>query len=297
MQEFKILEKILPLLAQRKEVSIGPGDDCAAIDLGDGGYLLAGMDQMVCGLHYFPEVEPERIGAKLLKRNLSDIAAMGGSPAYALVSLAALNDKLKWFEKFFRGLEKEASLWNVSICGGDLAGLPTGNLREVMSLTILGRVAKDRICLRRNARPGDFLYATGCFGNSLTSEHHLEFVPRLAEGQFLAGTYTRAMIDVSDGLLLDASRMASASDTALRLNLNAVPLRPGADLPGALSDGEDYELLFAVPPDRAEALEKNWQFSTRLTRIGVFEEGSGVVDTRNNNLLKLKNTGYEHQFG
>lgn len=296
MREFKILEKIVPLLSQGEGIAIGPGDDCAAIDLGLGDYLLAGADQMVCGLHYFPDVEPERIGAKLLKRNLSDIAAMGGIPSYALTTLATINNKIKWFEKFYRGLEKEARSWNVSICGGDLSGLPGAHLREIMSLTILGRVAKDKICLRENARGGDLLYATGCFGNTLASEHHLEFIPRLCEGQFLAGTYTKAMIDVSDGLLVDASRVAAASQLALSLDLDAIPLRPGADLAGALSDGEDYELLLAVPPDKAGELEKNWEFNTRLTRIGVFGEGFGVNDLNGNNLLKGRNTGYEHQF-
>ena len=296
MQEFKILEKIIPLLSQNSAVAIGPGDDCAAIEFGDGDYLLAGTDQMVCGLHYFPDADPERIGAKLLKRNLSDIAAMGGAPVCALLSLATTNSKLKWFERFFQGLEQEAHSWGVSICGGDLSGLPAGNLRETMSLTILGRVARDKICLRRNARPGDFLYATGCFGNSLTSEHHLEFIPRLPEGQFLAEIGVRAMIDVSDGLLVDASRMAAASQAALRLDPDLIPLRPGADIPGALGDGEDYELLFAVNPDLAETLEQNWKFATRLTRIGIFEEGAGVIGRDGGNLLKNRNTGYEHQF-
>jgi thiamine-monophosphate kinase len=296
MQEFKILEKILPMLTQREDIAVGPGDDCAAIDLGDGVCLLAGMDQMVCGLHYFPDVAPARIGAKLLKRNLSDVAAMGGEPAYALLSLASLGGQAEWFEQFFQGLEEEARQWNVSICGGDLAGLPAGKVREIMSLTILGRIRKERLCLRCNAAAGDFLYATGCFGNSLTSEHHLDFTPRLAEGQFLAGTYTRAMIDVSDGLLVDASRMAAASNMALRLDLDTIPLRPGADLSGALADGEDYELLFAVRPELAGELEKNWPFNIRLTRLGTFEKGSGVIDVMNNNLLKLKNIGYEHQF-
>ncbi len=296
MREFKVLDKVLPLLYQRADVAVGPGDDCAAIDLGGNCYLLAAVDQMVCGLHYYPEVAPERIGAKLLKRNLSDVAAMGGFPGHALVSLAAYGNKSKWYEKFFKGLEKEARRWDVSICGGDLSGLPAGKLREVMSLTILGQVSADKICLRENAMPGDYLYATGCFGNSLISEHHLEFTPRLAEGEFLAGTYTRAMLDVSDGLLLDASRMAKASRVLLTLDLESIPLRPGADLVGALGDGEDYELIFAVAPDKCEELEKTWKFSgTRLSRIGVFSKGSGVFDRNGKDLMKMRHTGYEHR--
>ncbi len=295
MKEFDILNTILPMLHQRSDVKVGPGDDCAAIDIGET-YLLAAADQMIYGLHYYPHTTPDRIGRKLLKRNLSDIAAMGGTPSHALVSLASTSDKLEWFEKFFRGMEKEARKWNVSICGGDLAGLPRKALREVMSLTILGKVAPDKICLRSSALNGDVLYATGCFGNSLESQHHLRFVPRLAEGRFVAGKYTRAMIDVSDGLVLDASRMAKASKLALKLDIEAIPLRPGADLPRALSDGEDYELLFAVRPDLCETLERKWRFATRLTRIGYFESGSGVYDLSGNNLLTGK-IGYEHQCG
>ncbi len=293
MKEIEILNKILPIFQQRPEISTGPGDDCAVIDL-DETCLLAAVDQLAEGIHYYPNIAPERIAAKLLKRNLSDIAAMGGVPTYALLALASNRSDDQWFNKFYQGLEKEARRWDVSICGGDLSSLPAEGVKDVMSLTILGFCPLGRACLRANAKPGDLLYATGFFGNSLHSEHHLDFTPRLPEGKFLAKNFSSAMIDVSDGLLLDASRIAKASSLALILDLSAIPLRSGADINSALSDGEDYELLFTVSPTFSEVLERNWNFETKLTRIGQFESGAGVTSSDGRNLLKGLKTGYEH---
>lgn len=294
MNEIETLNKILPIFQQRPEISTGPGDDCAVINLGET-CLLVAVDQLVEGIHYYPNIAPERIAAKLLKRNLSDIAAMGGTPAYALLALASNRSNDQWFTKFYQGLENEARRWNVSICGGDLSSLPASGVKDVMSLTILGFCQPGRACLRANAKSGDLLYATGCFGNSLNSEHHLDFTPRLSEGKFLAEKFSSAMIDVSDGLLLDASRIAKASNLALILDLETIPLRAGANTTSALSDGEDYELLFAISPTLSEALEHDWNFKTKLTCIGRFESGSGVTTPDGRNLLKEIKIGYEHQ--
>lgn len=293
MKEIEILNQILPLFKQRPEIATGPGDDCAVINLGET-CLLTAVDQLVAGIHYYPNITPERIAAKLLKRNLSDIAAMGGVPAYALLALASNRTDSQWFTRFYQGLENEARHWDVSICGGDLSSLPPKGVKEVMSLTILGFCEPERACLRANAKPGDLLYATGYFGNSLNSEHHLNFIPRLPEGRFLAENFTSAMIDVSDGLLLDASRVAKASNLALILDPDTIPLRSGANINSALSDGEDYELLFAVSPDASEALERNWNFKTKLTSIGHFQPGTGVATPDGDDLLKKIKTGYEH---
>jgi len=294
MNELATLQRILPIFQQRPEITTGPGDDCAVINFGNT-CLLAAVDQMAAGIHYYPDTKPERIAAKLLTRNLSDIAAMGGTPAYALLSLASKRADDDWFNAFYYGLEQEARRWNVSICGGDLCALPADGLEDVMSLTILGWCQPGNACLRSNAKAGDLLYATGCFGDSLKSGHHLDFAPRLAEGAFLAQGFTSAMIDVSDGLLLDASRIAEASKLALIIDMPTIPLRNDTDTASAMCDGEDYELLFAISPDAAQQLERLWNFETKLTCIGHFESGYGVTSTDGHNLLKEFKTGYEHR--
>jgi thiamine-monophosphate kinase len=298
MNELKLLKNILPGLKQHDDVVVGPGDDCAAIANGDSLMLLA-ADQLISGIHYLPDTPAEKVAAKLLKRNLSDIAAMGGTPSQALLTIASSRHDETWFMDFYRGLNRVAKQFNISICGGDLAALPTNFAGdgEVLSLSITGQVDPTKICLRSNAANGDLLYCTGCFGNSFATEHHLDFKPRLAEGAWLAGSYTRAAIDVSDGLLLDLERLAEASQLAVILELEKIPLRNGANIAAALKDGEDYELLFAIPEEIAKKLEQEWLFhSTRLTCIGRFTaDNCGIVyDNNGKNLSKSENKGYEH---
>lgn len=181
----------------------------------------------------------------------------------------------------------------MSVIGGDLASLPAEG--EVASLTILGEADAAAFTLRSGAKPGDLLYVTGEIGNSLASGHHLDFEPRLAEGRFLAENgFASAMLDISDGLLLDAERLAKASRLRLCIDPAAVPLRAGAERESALSDGEDYELLFTVPPGREEELKQVWKL-TKLTRIGVAEPGEpDVCDCSGRSLLRNGKCGYEH---
>ncbi len=276
MDEKSFLEKILPCFRQDGTVLAGPGDDCAVIDVGAGRLLLWAVDQLVEGVHFeSPATSPASAAAKLVRRNVSDIAAMGGKPSYALLTAAAnfagKGINASWIGKFMRAVSREASRWTMSVCGGDLASNPD---RAVFTLSIAGWVEKDRLCLRSGARDGDLLYATGRFGNSFSSGHHLDFVPRLAEARFLAGRFTRAMIDVSDGLLSDAGQIAKASGLGLEIFAGQVLLRRGATLAQALGQGEDYELLFAVSPSKAVRLAREWPFKkTPLSRVGRFSSG------------------------
>lgn len=290
LEELKILEKLLPELRQDASVATGPGDDCAVLKSPGGGgtELLAAVDQLARGVHYTADTPPELAGEKLLKRNLSDIAAMGGSPRWALLTVAAGGRDAEWILKFCRGVTRCAEKYAVPVVGGDLAGL--GDDTEVATLTIMGEVPAGQAVLRSGARPGDALYVTGKIGNSFSSRHHLTFSPRLEEGKFLRGRAT-AMLDVSDGLLLDARRLARASQVDLAIDAARVPLRTGAELPGALSDGEDYELLFTAPPE----LETKWRGDlVELTRIGWVRPGTGRVLDGNGNEYDRKRSGYEH---
>jgi len=298
MNELEILEKVLPRLPQNADTVVGPGDDCAVIRIGDEWQLLA-VDQVVSNVHYVPgQTTPQAIAAKLLKRNLSDIAAMGGTPHCALLTLAGNIDDGQWYLDFFAGLTDTAKQYQVAVSGGDIASLPAGcpPATMVATLTITGKVLPDRLCLRRNAQPGQVIMGTGRFGNSFASQHHLNFTPRLAEAQFLAGRFTVCMLDVSDGLLLDLGRIAQASEVGMELDVNAIPLRAGATIPAALGDGEDYELLFTVDSDQVEILRWEWPFDLPVTVLGrVTAAHPGLVfDGNGGNLFASNYSGFQH---
>ena len=291
MNEESFVRKLSALFPQSPDVAVGPGDDCAVLDLGTADLLLAAVDQVISDVHYTKETSPEAVAGKLLKRNVSDIASMGGVPTHALLSLAVNPMDEDWLLAFHQGMAKAAAAYGISIIGGDMAKLFAAG--QSLSLTILGKVERGKLCLRSNAGEGDLLYATGEFGNSFRSGHHLDFSPRLPEARFLAGDFTCAMQDVSDGLLKDAARMAEASGLALQLDAGKIPLREGATPETALTEGEDYELLFALPERLRGRLESAWIFpDTKLTCLGRFVRGTpGQVSGVNENLI---NTGYDH---
>ena len=223
-----------------------------------------------------------------MKRNLSDIAAMGGTPLWALLAVAASGRSPEWVLEFCRGVSECGKEYGVSLAGGDLASLKADT--EVCSLTILGEVPAGTAVLRSGARAGEKLYVTGRIGNSFSSRHHLDFTPRLQEGAFLRGRAS-AMLDVSDGVLLDAMRLARASQVDLVLEPGAIPLRDGAKLPEALSDGEDYELLFTAPA----GLEKIWPGElAELSCIGEVRSGKGRVLDPSGKEFESERAGYEH---
>jgi thiamine-monophosphate kinase len=246
----------------------GIGDDCAVMRPARGRELLT-VDAVVRGVHFSDGTRPRDVGAKLMKRNLSDIAAMGGSPRAAVVALA-LDGRvsLSWLEKFYRGLAAEARRHAVAVVGGDVTRLD-GSF--VATLALAGE-STGRILTRSGSRPGDWIYVTGSLGRSLPTGHHLHFSPRLAEGRWLARRDdVRAMIDVSDGLAKDAGALAPAGASPAIYSA-MLPRRAGATDREALCDGEDYELAFCAA-SRADrpALERAWRGAfprTRLTCVG-----------------------------
>ena len=275
-----VLDALPELFPISSEVLVGPGDDCAALDFGLDKLRLLAVDQLVSNVHYDKKTtSPAEIAGKLLRRNISDIAAMGGLPSQALLAMTLSKRTWEtegWVKAFLSAISAEAEHWGINVCGGDISS--TIAAADSFSLTITGWVERKRLTLRSGARPGDQLYATGEFGNSYNSGHHLNFAPRLDEARFLADGFADAMIDVSDGLLMDAARIADSSGLELRIDESNVPLRGGATLEQAFSDGEDYELLVAVPPEKAAVLETEWPFaSTNLTRIGSFVEIKGAT--------------------
>jgi thiamine-monophosphate kinase len=280
---------------------IPPGDDCAGYALGGGKILLVAVDQIVEKRHYLVQgpnaATPEKVGRKLLARNLSDIAAMGGKPLFCLVAatIGAGHDE-RWLNRFFDGILKLGKKHNVSLIGGDLATAPQDT---VAALTIIGEVGTAHVCRRSGARAGDLLFATGKFGRSFQTGHHLSFEPRLKEGQWLARKgFARAMIDVSDGLLFDAWRLCRASGVGLRLDRTVIPRRTAdTTTDEALNDGEDHELLFAVPKTKAKDLMESWPFArVAVTKIGGFLSADRpvIIDGRGNRLSGRNMGGFDH---
>ncbi|MCI7644353.1 MAG: thiamine-phosphate kinase [Lentisphaeria bacterium] len=301
MNELALIDYLMPRLPIRREVVIPPGDDCAGVLLPDGKTIqLLAVDQLISDVHYFRETTPpELAGAKLLKRNLSDIAAMGGVAKYALMTMAGAMAGDQYYQQYFDGLTSCARQYDVAVIGGDLALMPPDCPAECATLTIIGEVEADLAAKRNAGKSGEILAISGELGNSLASNHHLNFTPQLAEGRFLVTNhYTRCMMDISDGLLLDAARLGRASGVQIELDLSTLPQRIGTTLQGALSDGEDYGLLFTVVPELWQKLTREWPFSTPLTAIGQMRDGvaGSVLDTLNNDLLNRGKKGYEHKI-
>jgi thiamine-monophosphate kinase len=270
----------------------GIGDDCAVLRPSRGPQLIT-VDPVIYPRHFDDDVAPRAVGEKLLKRNLSDLAAMGGRATAAVLALTLdPRVRLTWLEQFYRGLAACARRYRVPIVGGDVAEAPG---IVAASLTLLGEPTGPRILTRTGARIGDAIYVTGRLGRSLATGHHHRFTPRLAEGAWLTRRAdVRAMMDVSDGLAKDLHALTPAGAEPA-LHATALPLRADADVRAALTEGEDYELVFAL---RARADETRFgQAWARafprvpLTRIGQFV-ARGNLPAAAINLDAYR--GYEH---
>jgi thiamine-monophosphate kinase len=273
----------------------GIGDDCAVLPASKQRQLIT-VDPVIFGRHFDADAAPRAVGEKLLKRNLSDIAAMGGLPTAAVISLI-LDPRVsrRWLEAFYRGLAACARRYEVSIVGGDIA---QANGVLAASLTLLGQTNTHRAVTRTGAKIGDSIYVTGRLGGSLASGHHQSFIPRLREGAWLAQQRAvRSMMDVSDGLAKDLHALTPHGATPA-IDPKAVPCRRGSDLRAALSDGEDYELVFslAAMADRG-AFAAAWRRKfprTPLSLIGRFVRADALPA----DAINLGNyQGYEHLGG
>jgi len=277
----------------------GIGDDCAVIPPTKNQQLVT-TDPVIYGQHFDDGVPPRAVGAKLLKRNLSDIAAMGGRPGAAVVSLALAPDtSVTWLRGFYRGLADCARRHGVKIVGGDITQGPKGFFGAF--LTLHGESTGQRVVTRSGAREGDAIFVTGRLGGSRAG-HHYKFTPRLAEGAWLARQKdVVAMMDVSDGIAKDIQALtpkgliASIWPPVIPVSAAARAAARKSHLPAwvhALTDGEDYELL-AVISAKTDTVEftMRWfnQFDTPLQPIGHFARR---VAPEHVNWSSLR--GYEH---
>ena len=238
MNEVAIIEKLRKLAERGPHITLGIGDDCAIFRPRAGQDLLFKIDPMMEDVHFRREQPPSIIGQRALARNLSDIAAMGGDPHFCLVSLALPRELgEKWIFAFYRGLLALATRTGTALAGGHLAQAE----KIHCDVTVCGSVPRGKALLRSGARPGDVLYVSGRLGKPWDRP----ITPRLAFGKSLRGRAT-SCIDLSDGLSLDLHRVCTASGVAAEVN--RVPVVRGVTIERALHGGEDYELLFTLPP-------------------------------------------------
>lgn len=262
----------------RAGLAVGPGDDCAVVDDGRGPLRLLKTDAIVEGIHFEATAPASRVGWKAAARVASDFAAMGGRPERLLVTVALDGGRpVAWAEGLYRGIRRCLEQHGGVLAGGETSSVPAG-APAVISVAGEGSVGRGRVVLRSGGRPGDLLAVTGRLGGSIGGRH-LRFTPRVEEGAWLARhARPSAMMDLSDGLAKDLPRMAAASGCGFEIDRERLPRHRGCSVGQALGDGEDYELLVAVPAGRWARVEAGWrrQFpKLGLTPIGRLTEAGG----------------------
>lgn len=286
----------------------GMGDDTAAFEWEHSkDTTLLTSDSLVYERHFDANTSPAAAGQKLLKRNLSDIAAMGGFPSRATVSIfCGGNLSYFWLQAFYLGLAESAARYQCKICGGDMA--QTNDSLFSASMTLLGHCTTPK--LRNGSKIGDTLWVTGDFGGSLLGKH-LDFEPRLPEGRWLAKNKSvRAMMDITDGLIIDLPKLC-ASEQQIALQSASIPISQSAHIQArhsgrtatwhALCDGEDYELAFVLSEQEdTNEFRRGWenQFKTPLTCIGQIQKLPSDTDPYllfdDDSLNSITQLGYEH---
>jgi len=258
--EFGLIERFRKQIKTDSSVVVGSGDDCAVLAFDKTYYQLFTCDMIVEGVDFFPKEKPELIGRKALAVSISDIAACGGIPRHAVVSLGfSKQTKVSFLEKIVEGILDLAKIYKINIVGGDISRARC----LTIDVSMLGIVEKERLVLRRDAKPKDVILVSGALGGSIRGKH-LRFTPRVKEARYLTGNFkVNAMIDVSDGLLQDLSHILEKSDAGALVYESLIPLSDDAkDVNDALTLGEDFELLFTMPYLEAKRLlsKKNLGF-------------------------------------
>ncbi len=297
--EFDWLRALRERTPHSTRVPLGIGDDTALVEIGCqpgfGRGCLITTDMLMEGVDFLFEgtpwtgpslrmATPREAGRKAMSVNISDIAAMGGTPVAAVCAVALPRRfETAWVTQLLEGVREVAAESGVALAGGD-TNRWDGPL--VVTITLLGDPPLCGPITRSGARPGDWLVATGAFGGSLLGRH-LEVRPRVREAQeLLTFGPVHALIDVSDGLSQDAGHLCDASHVGLILDVDAIPIHADArtlakssgrePLDHALSDGEDFELLAAIPAQVALTLPATLAGGTSLSRIGEFTDSGGL---------------------
>ena len=315
LAEKSLIARIRRQTINQRGILTGIGDDCAVLRIPPGHETLLTTDFSLEGVHFRHNWHPaESVGHRCLTRGLSDIAAMGGQPIAAFLSLAVpRNLPQKWVDEFIRGLLTLARKFHVGLAGGDTAESPGGVLADII---VLGSVPKGTAILRSGARPGDRVYVSGHLGGSagalqrmldkpkrkLHPRHfsrHFFPEPRIELGRSLREkNIASAMIDISDGLSTDLTHLCEESGVGAQVQAEAIPLasigKPSrkVDLQFALHGGDDYELLFTAPPGK---LVPRIIGGVAIAQIGHITRGKRIylIDQKGE-AVELLPQGWEH---
>lgn len=303
--EREAIERFRRLLPSDSSVLIGPGDDCAIVrpapDSNTDWALTS--DSLIEHTHFAPDADAVGIGHKIAARCLSDLAAAGAEPAWALMNISAppAMDAERLTEIYGAAAETGAE-FGLSIVGGDTSASSI----LAFHMFAMGRLPRGSAMLRSGSEPDDAVYVTGQLGGSIAGRH-LTFVPRLREGVWLrCQAWPTSMIDVSDGLGCDLRHIIDLNRNGARIELDRIPVSASvltsrdslSAIEHALCDGEDYELLFTIPGKDSARFEKAWHtaFELSLSRIGVITQKAGRIDyvDADDNIVEIRNKGYEH---
>lgn len=293
MDEFALIEQFFTGRGVRRDdVRLGIGDDAAVTSVDDGFELVIATDTICEGTHFLPGTSPHALGHRCLAVNLSDLAAMGAEPLWCSLALSLPEAEPDWIREFANGFFTIAERFGVALIGGDTVCGPLA-----MTVTVHGRVKSGQAIRRNGARAGDLVYVTGAPGYAAaglrllrssgakvdTGSHQVKCFlypePRVSEGRALSGLAT-AMIDVSDGLMVDVSRMFAASGLGAQMDIVDLPLISDGTSDGlelTLNGGDDYELCFCVPAEReSEFGQRAVDWRCPVTRIGETQQTEGI---------------------
>lgn len=281
--EFHFIERLKSLIPRSLQGRFGIGDDAAILPTQGGRSYLFTTDAILEGVDFRIQKKgntPEKIGRKALAVNLSDIAAMGGRPT-AFVTTFGIPKKFseRWVERVSKGIIQLSRQFQVEWVGGDISKAE----QFFISIALLGEVETKKCVQRKGARRGDLIYVTGELGGSIHGKH-FTFTPRLGEAQYLTNRFhPTSMIDISDGFIQDLEHLLMSSRVGARIELDRIPVSKAArsSLKSALSDGEDFELLFTISRSEAQHLERQWKQKFRnvsLTRVGDINQNVGKIE-------------------
>jgi len=272
--ESGLIERITKKIKTDNSVIKGIGDDTAVIKYKKGRFILFTSDMLIEDVHFKRSDSPFYIGHKALGCSISDIAAMGGIPKYALVSLGLPADlSLKFLDSLFKGINSIAKRFKINIVGGDT----NRSKKIIIDVSLIGQIEEKNLVLRKGARKGDQIFVTGSLGGSIYKKH-LQFLPRLKESRYLVENFKiNSMIDISDGLVLDLYRITKTSGVGAVVYEELIPISKDAkSLNEALYMGEDFELLFCLPLNQAVRLMESKKIKG-LAKISYVGE---IIDKR-----------------
>ena len=317
--EFNIIQQYFNWQPCSDSVAVGIGDDAAVLNLAhrQNQQLVISVDTLIEGVH-FPENTPAKaIGHKALAVNLSDLAAMGAKPAWFTLALSLPESNLEWLNDFSVGLKKLADQYNILLIGGDTT---RGNLS--LTLQVMGFVETGKALLRSGAKPNDKIYVTGTLGdaaiglamlqNRLDASSYTQKASEFCQKALnypqpqnhlsqIIKYYATACLDISDGLLQDLGHILNASKVGAQLDLSLIPLSKSAlelgrnqALPYALSGGDDYQLLFTIPPEKEQQLQNALKdnHDLKISCIGKINNNKGKITDYLGH--RINPAGYQH---